>query len=576
MNLRIHIPATVFAVVLMSWSGVFAGINPSTDRIFEQLDSVIANHENPLKENDATSSMLRLRLGQAGTADDRYAISNLLYDQYKTYSMDSALKYAENSRRIALEANNLQRVAESRINKSFVLTAGGLLKEAMEAVDGIDASQLDHDMRVKYYGQMVYLYSHLGNYSSDGASDGLSDSYYKSERAYKDSVLRLLRPGDPEYKWFAGWEILGSNRQEDKVRLAQELKSSLSEARYETRQDAMNSYMLSRLLSETGDEEGALRYMAASAIADIQSNNRDVASLEEIAKTMFERGDVVRAYNYLNESIQASILYPNRVRMAGMLKSLDKISHAYQERLDKEQRNTRAFLILAVILSIALLVVLVVLVRSMSKLRTNQKALRKANRTLNGKIEELSEAQRLIEETNSELNSLNEQLKSSNSQLTESNYVKEEYLGYVFALCSNYIKKHEDFRKSIKVKLKARNYQEIDKMTETSGIAREHLKEFYHNFDTIFLNIYPTFIDDFNSLLQPGEEIYPRNGELLNTELRIYALVRLGITDSVKIAEFLHCSPQTVYNSRFKVRGKSHLAKEDFVNFVKQLGRFSH
>ena len=176
-------------------------------------------------------------------------------------------------------------------------------------------------------------------------------------------------------------------------------------------------------------------------------------------------------------------------------------------------------------------------------------------------------------EGNAKLQEAMAQQADVNQQLSESNAVKEEYISYLFSMCSNYISKIDDFRKNINRKAKVKQWDEVLQMTDKGNVVQDELKEFYHNFDAIFLNLYPDFVSQFNALLSPEEQIVPKKGELLNTDLRIYALVRLGINDSTKIAEFLHCSPQTVYNNRLKVRGRALVEKEDFVKVVQQLGR---
>lgn len=185
---------------------------------------------------------------------------------------------------------------------------------------------------------------------------------------------------------------------------------------------------------------------------------------------------------------------------------------------------------------------------------------------------ELSLANESLKQANESLQKVNEKMQLTNDQLKESNIVKEEYVGYVFSICSNYISKLEEYRKDINRKAKAKMLPEILAMTEKQTVVQDELKEFYQNFDAIFLHIYPNFINEFNELLAPEERIEPKKGELLNTDLRIYALVRLGITDSVKISEFLHCSPQTVYNNRLKVRNKAIVPKESFTGAVRNLG----
>ena len=120
--------------------------------------------------------------------------------------------------------------------------------------------------------------------------------------------------------------------------------------------------------------------------------------------------------------------------------------------------------------------------------------------------------------------------------------------------------------------LTAIGWQQSCHLSVTPANLLNHAK-YYKNFDAIFLHVYPSFVSDFNELLLPEERIVLKEGELLNTELRIYALVRLGINDSVKIAELLHCSPQTVYNNRLKVRNKASVPKEQFAETVRLLGK---
>ena len=216
------------------------------------------------------------------------------------------------------------------------------------------------------------------------------------------------------------------------------------------------------------------------------------------------------------------------------------------------------------------------------RLRLHRRSLDAANKKLTGNVAELSEAHKQLNEANTRLNeantrltALNDDLKVKNDELSEANYVKEEYIGYIFTICSDYIGKLEEFRKNIHMKAMTRKFKDIVDETSSTDMMKDELREFYRSFDTIFLHIYPDFVNDFNALLQDDKRIIPKEGELLNTELRIYALVRLGITDSVKIAEFLHCSPQTVYNNRFRVRNKALVPKKDFAEEVRKLGKFS-
>ncbi|GAE16918.1 regulatory protein SusR [Bacteroides pyogenes JCM 6292] len=294
--------------------------------------------------------------------------------------------------------------------------------------------------------------------------------------------------------------------------------------------------------------------------------------MEELSASLYEMGDIDHAYTYINYCLQNAQLYRNRIRVLGISKIQDKIHRAYQERNRQQEERLHSFLVMVSVLSVVLLIAFFYIFRQMKRLSASRSQLNKSNQLLNVHVEELSETYRRLADVNNQLQSLNEQLKDTNRQLRESNYVKEEYIGYVFAICSNYISKLDEFRKNINRKIKANRVEEVKILTDTPSMAQNALKEFYHNFDAIFLHVYPDFVSDFNALLHPEEQIVLKEGELLNTELRIYALVRLGINDSVKIAEFLHCSPQTVYNNRLKTRNKSIIPKEEFANTVRSLG----
>lgn len=178
-----------------------------------------------------------------------------------------------------------------------------------------------------------------------------------------------------------------------------------------------------------------------------------------------------------------------------------------------------------------------------------------------------------MKKLNDELSDMNVGLQELNKSLSESNLVKEEYIGSVFNLCSSYIDKLDSYRVSINRKLRVQKIEDVIRLTDSKNFVSEELKEFFQTFDAISLNIYPNFIDEFNALLKEGEQIHPKNEELLSAELRIYALIKLGITDSSKIATFLHYSPQTVYNYKLKVRNKSRIPKDEFMDALQKIGR---
>ena len=462
--------------------------------------------------------------------------------------------------------------AEWNIKKSFLLAATGLLTEAVSALNDIDVSALSQPLKVEYYGQLVYLYSHFGQYLGENYLT-IRDTYLQKEHQYTDSVFAVIRPDDPLYLWYKGWKYIDTPQA---MQVAQELKEQLNASQFDTRYDAMNFYILSRIYRRQNQEDNYLKYIICSAMADVRIANGDIASLEELAFVLFQLGDIDRAYTYINYCLQNAQMFRNRVRVAGISKVQNAIHEAYLERNRKQESRLHFFLVVVSILSVVLLCSIIYIYRQMKHLSQSRFKLNEANHLLNKHVEELSLAHIRLAEANEQLVLLNNRLKEANGQLRESNYVKEEYIGYVFAICSNYISKLDEFRKNINRKAKTGQFDEINKMTSGTIMAQNELKEFYHNFDAIFLHVYPDFVTDFNALLHPDERIIIKEGDLLNTDLRIYALVRLGISDSVKIAEFLHCSPQTVYNIRLKTRNKAIIPKEDFAKVVSSLGKMQY
>ena len=533
-----------------------------------KLDSVINRQSKYVNVKEKRISQLRKQRMDVRTLEERYWLNKSFYDEFLVYNADSAGVYVEENMQIARTWRKREWRMEWKIKKSFLLTATGLLKEASDELVGLSGSNLPPQLLAEFYGQKQYLYSHFGQYLGEG--DWSSNSYYQTEALYKDSVMSVITSQDPLYLWYKGWYDLGS---EEMVLGRIQLEAEVNQSKLDTRRDAMNAYILSLSCKEMGEMDDYLKYLIYSAIADVRICNRDIASLEELGRYIFELGDIDRAYSYINYCQQSSQIYRNRVRVVSLAEIQDAIHKAYQKRNLQQESRLYLFLSLVILLSIVLLLAIPYIYKQVKRLKHSQQQLDNVNSMLQQHVAELSEAHKELEVANDQLQLLNEQLKESNDKLRESDHVKEEYIGYVFTICSNYISKLDNYRKNINRQIKANRFDEVRTMTETPNLAQNELKEFYQNFDAVFLHIFPNFVNDFNALLRPEERIYPKEGELLNTELRIYALVRLGINDSIKIAEFLHYSPQTVYNNRSKTRNKALIAKEKFAETVRSLGK---
>ena len=538
-------------------------------KLLHSLDSLLEQQDLFVRVKEERIQQLKMQYSRVKDVKELYAMNRMIYLEYRVYDADSALHYINKNIQLAQQTNNRTWEVVSLLEQSFVLTSSGLLTEALKAVSDIQPEELPQNLRSEYFGRLCTLYSRLRDYSSENFQ--LSEYYNDLQKAFRDSVYLTATPDELRYWNCRAWLYLGTPEIEPVKQAFEENKQTLSN---DSRKYSIATYNLSAIYRSENNESKYLENLILSAMADIRSVNGDIGSLQEIAEYLFKHGEIDRAYNYILYCSQKAMLFHNRVRIVKMSHLQNQIYKAYQEQSRTQQKRLQASLIAVSFLFLVLIGAFLFIRKQMRRLKEANLKLDSTNQKLSVNMDALSTAHQRLEEVNMQLKDLNTQLQEVNDQLRESNYVKEEYIGYVFNICSTYISKLEEFRKNINRKLKVGQIEDVKAMTDSSATASNELKEFYQNFDTIFLHLYPDFVGDFNALLLPEERIEQKEGELLNTELRIHALIRLGITDSVKIADFLHCSAQTVYNNRLRTRNKSIIPKEDFINAVKKLGKY--
>ena len=538
-------------------------------KLLHSLDSLLEQQDLFVRVKEERIKQLKMQYSRVKDVKELYAMNRMVYLEYRVYDADSALHYINKNIQLAQQTNNRTWEVVSLLEQSFVLTSSGLLTEALKAVSDIQPEELPQNLRSEYFGRLCTLYSRLRDYSSENSQ--LSEHYNNLQKAFRDSVYLTATPDELRYWNCRAWLYMGTPEIEPVKQAFEENKQTLSN---DSRKYSIATYNLSAIYRSENNESKYLENLILSAMADIRSVNGDIGSLQEIAEYLFKHGEIDRAYNYILYCSQKAMLFHNRVRIVKMSHLQNQIYKAYQEQSRTQQKRLQASLIAVSFLFLVLIGAFLFIRKQMRRLKEANLKLDSTNQKLSVNMDALSTAHQRLEEVNIQLKDLNTQLQEVNDQLRESNYVKEEYIGYVFNNFSTYISKLEEFRKNINRKLKVGQIEDVKAMTDSSATASNELKEFYQNFDTIFLHLYPDFVGDFNALLLPEERIELKEGELLNTELRIHALIRLGITDSVKIADFLHCSAQTVYNNRLRTRNKSIIPKEDFINAVKKLGKY--
>jgi hypothetical protein len=322
----------------------------------------------------------------------------------------------------------------------------------------------------------------------------------------------------------------------------------------DTPEYALITHYLGAIYGIAGDAKSEKKYYIMSAIADIKNAIKENASFQRLALIYYDNGDIAGAFKYTQTAIEDAVFSGVQFRTAQMSEFYSIINASYQAKEVKANNLLKLYLVLISILTVFLILLVSYIYKQMKKLSIIKEAL---------------------SQTNDKLTELNEELNEKNMQLWESNQVKEQYIAQFFNLCSTYIDQMEDYRNTLYKLGINKQYEELIKKLKSTTAVDNELEKLYGYFDRIFLNLYPTFVSDFNALLAKDEQIILKSDDLLNKELRIYALLRLGITDSVKIAGFLRCSMSTIYNYRTKMRNKAVINRDEFEEMVMNIGIIS-
>lgn len=540
----------------------------STQQLLDSLDSSLGKSAAYTAEKERRISSLRRRLSQTANPEQRFWICRNLVDEYSSYNSDSALHYIDASTAVGRQAGRREWIDEMNLNRAYIYAATGLLAEAESALNEVDPRQMTPALATEYYNRLLFVLTHKDQYLG---KNSLTRPYSERAKAMLDSVSRLMQPSDPQYIWFLAWRSMtdpAKTREAIPV-----VEKALESSTYSTREEAMNAWILSRLYELNGNSDMMMRYLILSAIADVRTSNKEIASLEEISNRLYQSNDLERANDYISHCLQLANDYKSRVRVGRLADLQYHITKAYSQRNDRQRRKLNVYFIIALVFAAGLAVAMLFLYKQNRRIHRSKTELDRSNAQLNSKVEELSQTRRQLKDANDRLEILYRNVRDEAGELAAGNDAKERYIADIFAICSDYISKLDEFRRNIYRKIVAHNFDEVKELTKSHELSHGEIKELYQNFDSIFLKVYPNFVDDFNTLLRPDERVAMKKPGVLTTELRIYALVRLGINDSVKIARFLHCSTQSVYNARMKMRNKSDISKEQFAEAVRRLGK---
>ena len=507
------------------------------DSLLLKLDQAIKERPIYMEQKELKLVELKRQLHRQIPDEERFAILGTLLDEYRSFNTDSALHMAEEREQIAMRLGNREYIDNARMNKADVLGMTGMYKEVMDLMRNIHIDRLPVDIHPYYYHIYRTVYGLMADYAVTAYEKKL---YTELTDKYRDSLLLVNKDNLLIHTLIQSDQYNVRNEYDKAIRLLTDYLALQKDYEHDV---AICAYTLSESYRLKGDKEKEKEYLIVSAMADMKTAVREYISLRKLAVLLYQEGDIERAYSYVKICMEDAAACNARLRKLEILEIFPIINDAYQQKTEKQQEQMKWALVSISLLSLFLLLAIFYVYKQMKKVAAARR--------------EVIDANKRLKELNDELHLSNAQLKEANHSIAENSYLKEEYIGRYMDQCSVYLEKMDNYRRSLGKIAATGNVEELYKNIKSSKFIEGELKEFYTNFDNTFLQLFPTFVEDFNALLADDEQISLKAGERMNTELRIFALIRLGITDSVKIAQFLRYSVTTIYNYRTKVRNKA-------------------
>lgn len=523
----------------------------SSDSLFQQLNNVIAQSD--VYDRLKVANIDSIKSSNKGLTG-KYEQALQLYEAYKIYKFDSAFTYASIMEATATALKDDSKLTAASNKMAFILLSAGKFSEAFDYLQRLDITGKPDSVKADYYTLMGRYYHDLADYNSD---DIYSPRYRQLGNHNFDSALAYIPHGSFEYLYYSGLinlkkdSLVAANRYFQELLLRPDLSNH---------QLAVVSSTLSFIYVLNKDPQQAINYQIRAAMADIRSSTKETFATFNLAQLLYEQGDFERASVYIQKAIDDASFYGARQRKVQVSAILPIIQ---AEKISYIERQRKIWLAYALIVTLCLVLfafLIFVIYKQFNKLKKAEGAISEARNKLENAYSQLKVV-------NGELQGVNNTLQEVNGKLQEANKIKEEYIGYFFNINAAFFEKMDRFKRMIEQKIADRKLEELRVVINNMDIRHDR-EDLLRNFDKVFLKLFPTFVEEFNALFEEDDRVVLKNDELLNNELRIYALMRMGITESEKIAQVLEYSIKTIYAYKTKIRNRTKVPKEDFDNRV--------
>jgi len=466
-----------------------------------------------------------------------------LYEEYKVFNYDSAFTYARQLQTTALQIGDPARITYARLKLGFCLLSSGMFKETLDSLNKINIQGAPDSLQAEYYSLMGRYYYDLGDFDNDRYN---TPSYTRKGNLYMDSALQLYPPGSFSNSYYKGLTAIKSNRPAEALA---DFAQLLGRPDLTLHQLAVTTSTQSDIYITSGQTDSAIVLLIRAAIADIQSSTKETAAIFNLAQLLYKKGDVRNASSYIEVAIRDAVFYGARQRKVQVSAILPLIEGEKISRMEEQKSILLTWSIIATFLLLVVIVLVITVLRQVHRLKA---------------------AQHIITEAHVKEQAINERLVETNYKLSEANKIKEEYIGFFFNADSEIFVKIEKFKKSLEQKIAYRKWEDVIALVNNTNLKKEK-DELLHNFDKVFLKLFPDFIRHFNDLFREEDKIQLKDNEFLNTDLRIFALIRMGIHDNEKIARILEYSVNTINTYKTRVKNRSIVPNEEFEHRIMEI-----
>ena len=522
-------------------------IKGDNNQLYKQLDAALTQRAHYVELKEKSLNEIKQGAKYVTSNEDKLKLYEQLANEYKAYEYDSAMTYVNKGLILAQKSNNIFFNKRFQLSQTRLLITRGFYAEAKEILQKIEPKEEPRDYQFLYYYTMYGLYN---NWSTYCENNEFSKNYDLKKVEYLKKAIELSPKKDAFYYYLMG-ELYYFSNHPNNNKTIQYYKKALSMEKVNSRLHAMTAFALSEVYQKANNLELMEHYLLVAAISDITSATKENVALQDIALFIYKHKtrSLNKAQEYINLSLEDAYTYKSRLRRIEISSKLQLITNAYTDDIKTTNR----------LLNIALLVIILLLLG----VGISSLFIRKKNRLLKQKKDEISATSDKMEKLNGQLHLINDELKDTNQK-------RERLVKVYIDLCYKNIERNQKLRTLAVRKIKANQSKELLSLLSSSSSTEKENKEFLTEFDKAFLSLYPTFVSELNQQLTESAHIQLKENGEMPPILRVCALLRLGITESSKIAGILSYSPQTVYNYRSILKNNA-IDKEHFEENVLKL-----